>query len=236
MIHFATTNPGLHTDDGASAEPDPTTAAVVTDAATFSDANAVTSLTPEGLMAYCESRLDSINGQALGIFSQQQLHNSEISAINDVAQSFQRFTAGVSNDKTSCAALESSVYDLISQLDASDKGCAEIPKLKQLYNDLVYSGTGPSKDFNEQPQYFDETTYPPVHTDPPGDNTLDNTEMQTFISKLQGCASDLNSNSELQMIQLQSLMSERQTAIQLTTNLVQSLGQQSEKIVENVGH
>ena len=75
-----------------------------------------------------------------------------------------------------------------------------------------------------------------MHTDPPSDNTLDNTEMQTFITKLQGCASDLNSSSELQMIQLQSLMSERQTAIQLTTNLVQSLGDQSEKIVDNVGH
>ena len=60
--------------------------------------------------------------------------------------------------------------------------------------------------------------------------------MQSFIDRLQGCASDLNSNSELQMIQLQSLMSERQTAIELTTNLVQSLGNQAEKIAQNVGH
>jgi hypothetical protein len=196
----------------------------------------VTYLTPEGLMAYCQSRLDSINGQAQGIFSQQQLRNSEISAINNVAQDFQRFTAGVSHDPASCAALESSVHDLIGQLTKADPGCPEIPKLKQLYNDVVYSGTGPAKDPTQQPQYYDEGTFPPVHTDPQGDNTLDDTEMKTFIDKLQGCATDLNSSSELQLIQLQSLMSERQTAIELTTNLVQSLGSQSEKIVENVGH
>ena len=35
------------------------------------------------------------------------------------------------------------------------------------------------------------------------------------------------------MVQLQSLMSQRQTAISLTTNLVQSLGDQEEKIAEN---
>jgi hypothetical protein len=37
------------------------------------------------------------------------------------------------------------------------------------------------------------------------------------------------------MIGLQSLMSERQTAIQLTTNLVQSLGTQMNAIASNVG-
>jgi hypothetical protein len=225
--------------NGSSDEDDPTAAAAAiatSDAALFSGANAVTYLTPEGLMAYCQSRLDSINGQAQGIFSQQQLRNGEISAINNVAQEFQRFTAGVDHDQKSCALLESSLHDLIGQLSHADPGCPEIPKLKQLYNDLVYSGTGPAKDPTQQPQYFDVSTFPPVHTGPQGDNTLDNTEMQTFITKLQGCASDLNSSSELQMIQLQSLMSERQTAIQLTTNLVQSLGDQYKKIVENVGH
>ncbi len=47
---------------------------------------------------------------------------------------------------------------------------------------------------------------------------------------------DLNSSTELSMINLQSLMSQRQEAIQLCTNLVQSLGDQVNKIAENVGH
>ena len=52
----------------------------------------------------------------------------------------------------------------------------------------------------------------------------------------QGVSSSVNSSSELEMIQLQSFMSQRQTAIQLTTNLVQSLGDQLNKIADNIGH
>ena len=38
------------------------------------------------------------------------------------------------------------------------------------------------------------------------------------------------------MVQIQSLMSQRQTAVSLTTNLVQSLGDQENKIADNIGH
>ena len=51
-----------------------------------------------------------------------------------------------------------------------------------------------------------------------------------------GLQKDLNAGAELNMINLQSLMSQRQTAIQLTTNLVQSLGDQMNKIAANIGH
>jgi hypothetical protein len=188
-------------------------------------------LTPDALLAYCESRLSSIDGQVRGAFGAQQLRNSETSAIQRALQTFQENTGGVTNDATSCTAMEKALHDLIAQLKASDPGCPELPKLKQTYNDLLYSGTGPTSAL----PYEDQTLYPPKHTDPPGDKTLDSTEMQAFIGSLQSSASDLNSNSELQMIQLQSLMSQRQTAIQLTTNLVQSLGDQAQKIAENIG-
>ncbi len=188
-------------------------------------------LTPDALMTYCQARLDSIDGQVKGTFAQQQLRNSESSALQGVVQTFQKYADGVSNDETSCTAMETSLHDLIEHVKATDPGCPELPKLEQTYNDLLYSGTDATTDL----PYEDEDLYPPKQNDPPGDNTLGSTEMQTFISDLQGCASDLNSNSELQMIQLQSLMSQRQTAIQLTTNLVQSLGDQAQKIAENVG-
>lgn len=60
--------------------------------------------------------------------------------------------------------------------------------------------------------------------------------MTELVSGLQGAINDLNSGAELQMIGLQSLMSQRQTAVQLTTNLVQALGDQANKIAQNIGH
>jgi hypothetical protein len=188
-------------------------------------------LTPDALLAYCQSRLDSIDGQVRAAFSQQQLRNSESSAIQGVLQTFQASSGGVTSDSQSCARMETALHDLIEKLKASDPGCPELPRLEQTYNDAVRSGTGPTSAL----PYEDEGLYPPKQSGPEGDNTFSNTEMQTFISSLQGCASDLNSGSELQMIQLQSLMSQRQTAVQLTTNLVQSLGDQAQKIAENIG-
>ena len=61
-------------------------------------------------------------------------------------------------------------------------------------------------------------------------------EMKAFIDDVKGIQTDLGASSELGMIQLQSLMSQRQVAIQLCTNLVQSLGDQQNKICANVGH
>lgn len=188
-------------------------------------------LTPDDLMSYCQARLHSIDDQVNGVFGQQQLRNSESSALQGVVQTFQEFTDGVTSDATSCTKMETALHDLIEHIKATDRGCPELPKLEQTYNDLLYSGTDATTDL----PYEDKGLYPPKHTDPPGDSTLGSTEMQSFISNLQGCASDMNSGSELQMIQLQSLMSQRQTAIQLTTNLVQSLGDQGQKIAENIG-
>ena len=56
-----------------------------------------------------------------------------------------------------------------------------------------------------------------------------------LTQNLKNDAANLNSDSEMTMINLQSLMSQRQTAVQLTTNLVQSLGDQQNSIAKNIG-
>jgi hypothetical protein len=203
------------------------------------DADADVELTPDALMAYCQARLDQIDGQANGIMQEQELSNSESSALQTVIQTFQQHSSGVTSDPATCTSLETSLGGLIQQFQNTDPSSPEIGKLTQIYNNLVYSGTGTTSSSNgggTHIDYIDKAAYPPDTTTPYADNTLGSTEMQTYVSDLQGCGSDLNSGSELQMVQLQSLMSQRQTAIELTTNLVQSLGDQSEKIAENVGH
>jgi len=60
--------------------------------------------------------------------------------------------------------------------------------------------------------------------------------MASLINATKGHQAQLNSDAEIDMIRLQSLMSQRQTAIQLTTNIVQSLNDQANKIVANIGH
>jgi len=60
---------------------------------------------------------------------------------------------------------------------------------------------------------------------------------QVVASKevLEGIGKDLESQASLNMIRLQSIMSTRQTAVQLATNLIASLGETTKAIVTNVG-
>jgi hypothetical protein len=68
------------------------------------------------------------------------------------------------------------------------------------------------------------------------DSIVNKEEMSSLINATKNHQSELNSDAEIDMIRLQSLMSQRQTAIQLTTNIIQSLNDQANKIVANIGH
>jgi hypothetical protein len=67
-------------------------------------------------------------------------------------------------------------------------------------------------------------------------NKGEKNDIASLINAAKNHQSELNSDAEIDMIRLQSLMSQRQTAIQLTTNIVQSLNDQANKIVANIGH
>jgi len=57
-------------------------------------------------------------------------------------------------------------------------------------------------------------------------------KQQRYIDAL---VNEIGKNGELNMIQLQSLMSQRQTAVQLSTNMIKSLSDSADAIVPNLG-
>jgi hypothetical protein len=197
-------------------------------------------LSPDALMAYCESRLDSIDTQVTASFTDQQKNASAISQIDQTIAALKPFDSSNQTDPAVCKQLESTLGGLINSLKSSDPGCPALPALTTTYNSMVWSGDG-GRAFKQSvdpsdPDFIDKAKYPPTTAGPQGDNVLNSTELQGYVQSLSDAASSLDSNSELQMVQLQSLMSQRQTAISLTTNLVQSLGDQENKIADNIGH
>jgi hypothetical protein len=68
-----------------------------------------------------------------------------------------------------------------------------------------------------------------------GDLTCSAAEMKATMDYLDGVVKDSDSGSQLDMIHLQSIMSARQTAIQLSTNLVAALAESTKAIVSNIG-
>jgi hypothetical protein len=203
-------------------------------------------LSPDALIAYCQSRLDSIDGQMTDSFNEQQQSAETITQIDKVTALIKQYDGSAVTDPDTCKLLESNFQGLILSLRKSDPGCTELPAMITAYNSMVYSGTGGAAFLRAkdpaappdptEPDFIDKSTYPPDTSTTQGDNDLGDTELQGYAQTLSDAAAHLNSDSELQMVQLQSLMSQRQTAISLTTNLVQSLGDQENKIADNIGH
>jgi hypothetical protein len=196
-------------------------------------------LSPDALMAYCQSRLDSIDGQMGDLMTSQNQNAGEVKLINDINSTLQTYDAGL-NDKSQCADLETKLQGQVQSLMDEYPSCPSLDNIVKAYNTVVYSGdggaayqgnsTGPSMiSLNGEPFQYDKPG-------PQGDGQLTATEMQGYMQTMSDAASQLNSQSELAMVNLQSLMSQRQTAISLTTNLVQSLGDQASKIADNIGH
>jgi hypothetical protein len=196
-------------------------------------------LTPDALMIYCRTRLDSIDVQIRASFDGQRQNGAIVGQINALAEQLKGNGADI-KDPTAIRQLEQNFNALIHSIQATDPNSPVLPGLIRTYNTLVWSGDG-GKAFNHStdpaaPDMIQPDLYPPDKGSAQGDNVLGAPELQGYTQALSDAASRLNSDSELQMIQLQSLMSQRQTAIALTTNLVQSLGDQENKVVANIGH
>lgn len=66
-------------------------------------------------------------------------------------------------------------------------------------------------------------------------NTVSANEVSEFIKHLENAGDELNKNAELEMISLQQLISQRQMAIQMTTNLMNKFMEGLQTITANVG-
>jgi hypothetical protein len=67
-----------------------------------------------------------------------------------------------------------------------------------------------------------------------GNNAVSPDEFKNLSRMLEDVSEDINKNAELEMIGLQQLISQRQQAIQLTTNLLAKVNQGAEAIVANL--
>ena len=169
-------------------------------------------LSPDALMVYCQTRLHGLDTQMKAFFAGQQKANADSAAINDALGVLNKYSDGFMDggggDPAKAQELDLALQTAIGKV-GRDTPVGQ--KLVTVYNRVHETGAG-------------------------GDNRISRDEMQGFLSDLKSVQSEISANSELGMIQLQSLMSQRTTALQLVTNLVQSLGDQANKIAANVGH
>lgn len=175
-------------------------------------------LTPDSLMFYLSTRMGGLDGQIESIFEKQQHSEKVRSALNELQRlvnMLDEHTEGANfpaaePGELDFAARLAQQLDLITELDP-DLGT-------KVRADLLSDGQilGVAGDKNDV-----------------GDAHYKGSEVASTTEYLKNVGSDLDNTAQMNMIHLQSLMSSRQTAVQLCTNLIASCADTQKAIVAN---
>jgi len=199
--------------------------------------NVPTYLTPDALLAYCQSRLEHIDTQVQARMQEQQNSINDQTLIEKIQGAFSKY-AGGANDSNSVDDLVNSIKGAISEIQKSDPQCSALPELNQLLSD-VQSGVQKAVDPMATAIKAAQNGRTPLNESPSDTvykESLSGDQIKDYTTQLGQVTAGMNASDEINMINIQSLMSQRQTAIQLTTNMLQTLDDGDNKIVGNIGH
>jgi hypothetical protein len=205
-------------------------------------------LTPDALMTYCQTRLSGIDSQISMAMTEQQNINWEQSDIQglltDLSNDSATAGSGVMQNPTECKNLEQEFENVITSIQAKDPNSSALPQLELAHDTLMATGSGPFRDSSGVLHGYynggDPTAPPTGYIPPPNvnndqDGAIGSNEFTNLTNALTNINSSLGSGAELQMINIQSLMSQRTTAIQLTTNILQAYDDGLSKVADNIG-
>jgi hypothetical protein len=168
-------------------------------------------LTPDALLAYCQAQLGGLDGQITDYENAQKAQLAEKAAIQNAEVVFKQFGSKGPQNQEQWDKCENALSDAANSLPAGD------PVRQQLLDYKTSLEKQYCKGVSDNPHY-------------PGDG-----EWQGNCDALDNMANHVSSEAELQMIELQSLVSQRATAIQLTTNLMSTMNQSTKDVVSKIG-
>lgn len=169
-------------------------------------------LSPEGLMIYLQTRLTGLDDQINRIFEKQkkiEAVRKELIAMQselDRLKSEPNNPTAAHNDPN----FEQNIKDHIAAIRELDPDLANA-----IETDLKKQGNA----------LYRVTT----------DGEYTTAEIDAGKTTIDGFMKQLEASAQLEMISLQSLMSARQTAVQLSTNLISALGETTRSIAANIG-
>jgi len=176
----------------------------------------VHALSPESLFLYLQTRLEGLDGRIDEIFQKQQ-HNEKIRKHLGELQRTLALLDENTDDPDEGMHFPTEAdggVDVLARLDA---------QLEALAHDDPALAEDIRRDFQGSGQILDQN-----------DDTYAGFQLTNSKEYLQGLSKQLETGAQLDMIQLQTLMSSRQTAIQLATNLTASYNDSQKSIVTNI--
>ena len=167
-------------------------------------------LTGDALLMYCQTRLQDLDGDIQSRMSDQKSALDRRQAIQTAQQVFKTFGDKGPQTQAEWDQCEAAIYAAQQALPPGDPG-------RGMLDDFRYA---------MEHQYCRDLAPDPHY---PHDG-----EWKGTIDGLGKMIEDIKGSAEIEMLQLQQLMSQRQTAVQLTTNMMSKMDQTQDAIVKNV--
>jgi hypothetical protein len=194
-------------------------------------------LTPQSLVAYCDCRLSSLEAQMQQIFNQQQSNAATTNAISQVAGDLNDLPGPnsatpptVTVNAGQAKQIQADYLSAIKAAKAGGAGSAQLVgslerDLRSFQNEFRSSSQSPVTKLDVALSFpkDDSVTW-----------SVSSDKLTDLSQNLKTDGSDLNNDSQMSMINLQSLMQQQQTAVELSTNLLQTMGQTSQNIAGNM--
>jgi hypothetical protein len=204
-------------------------------------------------MAYCSTRLSNLDSQMQQIFNQQTQSAATINDLNNISSQLNDLPAASTGNPPTITvtaaqyaqiqqAYNSAISDL-SPTGGAAQGMYAAGAATSLGQELVTDSSSFTKgatpvlsmsDLGLSPGGGKSGATPAVNANSSETFTIPASVVTNITQNLKTYTSSLNSDAEMQMINLQSLMSSRQTAVELSTNLMQAMSTTDESIVSNL--
>ncbi len=189
-------------------------------------------LSPESLMYFCAIQLRSMDGQITKRMTEQQQARDAQEVLGQLQDLLAHLKPGGLNENDLVARRRILEY----YKAAYDKAPPDMKaRLQESFN--AFRSTGCNNDGGD---VVSLATYSPAQLDadatrPTVDNknSLDSNEVTARFDEIKGICNDINKGAELEMTNLQTLISQRQMAIQMTTNLLSKVCESMQAIVNN---
>jgi len=176
----------------------------------YDQGSEVQSLTGDALLMYCQARMGDLDNEINMRMGDQKAALTRRQAIQSAEVELKKYGDNGPQNQEQWDACEAALRAAQAQLPPGDPGIAALEKFRV---DIEHQYC---KDIAPNPHY-------------PKDG-----EWKGTLDGLTKMEDDIKGGAEIQMLQLQQLMSQRQTAVQLTTNMMSKLDQTQDSIVKNL--
>ena len=187
-------------------------------------------LDPAGVLTYCSSRLSSLDSLIQTRFAEQQQRNQGLKEAGALLSQLNQFNDGMADH----------AVDHEPQHQARGAGLAKIyatstnPEVRAQAAAFFKATTGKDLQLGLDGQPKPEMLNPAsVPLDTNNIKGCDETGWQASMSSVKTLQDSLSKDGELSMIQLQSIVSQRQLAVQMTTQLLSTMSETSKQVVNN---